>query len=83
MGAGAGAGALPPDPVLGVELPESPDFLRLPDVSGVVTPPVTGVVDGWNVGTGVGFESPPLDAIATTTIRKNRAAPRATSLRRR
>jgi hypothetical protein len=55
----------------------------LRDDEGVVTPPVIGVVVGWNVGTGRGFVPPPLDAIATTTIRKKTTPPRATSLRRR
>jgi hypothetical protein len=87
VGAGAGVGAgvaVPPlEPVPGVEVPELPELRFFFEVEGVVTPPVTGVVDGWNVGTGAGFEPPPLDAIATTTIRKKITPASATSLRRR
>jgi hypothetical protein len=84
VGLGAGDAAPPPlDPLLGVEPPELPELLFFLVVEGVVTPPETGVVDGWKVGTGVDFDPPPLDAMAITTIRKKRTPPRATSLRRR
>jgi hypothetical protein len=87
VGAGAGAGAgetEPPDPELGVELPEpSPSLCLREGDSGVVTPPEIGVVVGWNVGGGVDFDPPPLDAMATTTMRKKMTPPKATSLRRR
>jgi hypothetical protein len=89
-GAGAGAGvtgagvAVPPlDPDPGVDEPELPDFLFFLEVDGVVTPE-SGVVVGWKLGTGFGFDPPPPDAIAITTMRKKTTMPpRATSLRRR
>jgi hypothetical protein len=89
VGAGAGDGAalppLEPDPELDPGVLVEPELsLLFDEESGVVTPPVTGVVEGWKVGTGCGFDPPPpLDAIAITTIRKKTAATTATSRRRR
>jgi hypothetical protein len=80
---GAGVAVPPLEPELGVVLPDPSLFLSFDDESGVVTPPDSGVVVGWKVGGGVDLSPPPLDAIATTTIRKKRTPPRATSLRRR
>ncbi len=86
-GAGAGVGATDPplEPLPGVDVPESPDlFFFFEGDPGVVTPLESGVVVGWKVGTGFGFEPPPPDAIAITTMRKKTTTPpRATSLRRR
>jgi hypothetical protein len=69
------------------EPPVEPDpFECLCFLRGVVSvPPGVGAVTvGWNVCTGsLLLELPPLDAIATTTIRKSAAHPSATSLRRR
>jgi hypothetical protein len=80
---GAGAAEPPPDPEPGVGLLDPLSFFFFFDDEGVVTPPESGVVVGWKVGGGVDLSLPPLDAMATTTIRKKRAPPRATSLRRR
>jgi hypothetical protein len=83
VGLGAGAAEPPLDPDPGVDVPD-PEFLFFFEGDeGVVTPPEIGVVDGWKVGTGAGFDPPPLDAIAITTMRKKMAPTRATSLRRR
>jgi hypothetical protein len=83
VGLGAGVAAPPLEPDPGVDVPE-PELLFFFDGDcGVVTPPESGVVEGWKVGTGAGFEPPPLDAIATTTIRKKTTPTSATSLRRR
>jgi hypothetical protein len=80
VGDGVGADPVPVDPE--PSEPESFFFLR-----GVVSVPVgtDGVVVGWNVvGVSSVEESPPLDATATTTIRrKSPTHARATSLRRR
>lgn len=65
-----------------MDVPEFPDLSFFFEGDGVVTPE-SGVVVGWKVGTGLGFEPPPLDAIAITTMRKKTTPPRATSLRRR
>jgi hypothetical protein len=85
VGAGVGATDPPLEPVPGVDVPELPDlFFFFEGDSGVVTPLESGVVVGWKVGTGFGFEPPPPDAIAITTMRKKTTTPpRATSLRRR
>jgi hypothetical protein len=97
-GAGVAGGAAPPPlPGAGAEPLPEPDEPELPPAEplesplrfrffGVVSSPGTGgVCDGSNVCTGsLGFESPPLDAIATTTMRKKSPThPSATSLRRR
>jgi hypothetical protein len=82
--------AVPPlPPLAGVDPPEEPPellepffFLRAVD-PGVVTPPVSGVVVGWNVWVAFVEDPPPPDAIAMTTMRNRTTPPRATSLRRR
>jgi hypothetical protein len=79
----------PPDPAEGVDPVEEPPELLEPFLfllagdDGVVTPPESGVVVGWNVWGGF-VDPPPPDAMAITTTRRNRTTPpTATSLRRR
>ena len=84
---GDGAAVPPLEPALGAaELPPSVDVVSVfvvDDGCGVVTPPLSGVVDGWKVWVEFEDEPPPLDAITIITIRNRTTPPKATSRRRR